>query len=84
MSRSHQPAAADSPAQQPLVDEIYEKLRPHAEDTMRRIAQLLASKKPRELLGKTEYELRDLVHELAARATEVGIESTSKKGLPGS
>ena len=84
MSQSHQPGATEPAAQQPLVDEIYEKLRPHADDTMRRIAQLLASKKPRELLGKTEYELRDLVHELAAKATEVGIESTVKKGLPGS
>jgi hypothetical protein len=83
MSHCHQPAVPAEPAQQPLVDEIYEKLRPHAEATAQRIAKLLASKKPRELLGKTEYELRDLVHELAARAAEVGIESTSKKGLPG-
>ena len=73
--------AAEPAAQQPLVDEIYEKLRPHAEDTMRSaLHKLLASKKPRELLGKTEYELRDLVHELGAKATEVGIESTVKKG----
>ena len=79
----HQPAVPAEPAQQPLVDEIYEKLRPHAEAAALRIAQLLASKKPSELLGKTEYELRDLVHEIAAKATEAGIESASKKGLPG-
>lgn len=82
MSRKKSAAKAEPAVQRPEVDEIYEKLLIHAKVQARQMAELLASKTtPREVLGDTEYRLRDMVHELAARATEIGIEAaTPKKG----
>jgi hypothetical protein len=46
----------------------------------RRMAKVLAGKDDSQLLGKTEYQLRDRVHELGARALEVAVDERQKKG----
>ena len=80
MSRKKAVSEADPAVERPEVDEIYEKLLVHAKLQARQMAELLASKtRPRDVLGETEYRLRDMVHELAARATEIGIEAASPK-----
>jgi len=56
---------------------IYERLEPLFEQERRRIAQALASGP---LFGKKEYELRDRVHDLGARALEVAADERQKKG----
>jgi hypothetical protein len=45
-----------------------------------RMARLMASKGNHELLGATEYEVRDRVHELGARVLETAAEERQKKG----
>ena len=45
-----------------------------------RLAKSLASKKDEELFGRNEYELRDRVHELGAKALEIAANERQKKG----
>jgi hypothetical protein len=61
--------------QQPLSPELeaeaqalVARLRPQAEEDLLALARLLVSKPDRELFGDTEFEVRDLVHRLGAKA----------------
>lgn len=45
-----------------------------------RIARLLVAKPDAELFGKTEFELRDRVHELGAQALETALSERKKGG----
>lgn len=56
---------------------IYERLEPLFDEERRRMAQALASGP---LFGSKEFELRDRVHELGARALEVAADERQKKG----
>jgi len=59
---------------------MYERLGPIFEGERQRITQLLAGKASGELFGQTEYELRDRVHALGARALEAAADEQQKKG----
>ena len=59
---------------------IYELLGKVSDQELRRMAKLLAGKGDCELFGKTEFELRDRVHALGARALEAVAEERQKKG----
>lgn len=59
---------------------IYELLGKVSDQELRRMAKLLAGKGDHELFGQTEYELRDRVHALGARALEAVAEERQKKG----
>ena len=56
---------------------IYERLVPLAEEECRRMARALASGP---LFGQKEFELRDQVHRLGAKALEVAADERQKKG----
>jgi len=60
--------------------ELYERLGPLFEAERLRMAKSLASKKDGELFGRNEYELRDRVHELGAKALEIAANERQKKG----
>jgi hypothetical protein len=47
------------------------------------IARLLVSKPDRELLGKTEFEVRDRVHQIGAHAIETALQERKKGGTSG-
>jgi len=49
----------------------------------RRMAQLLASKPNHELLGKTEFQIRDGCHRVGARAIDAALEGRKKGGTKG-
>ena len=49
-------------------------------DEARRLAELLASKADAQLLGRTEFEVRDSVHRLGARALEAALDEREKGG----
>jgi hypothetical protein len=57
--------------------QIYERLGPLFEQERLRMARALASGP---LFGKKEFELRDSVHDLGARALEVAADERQKKG----
>jgi len=59
---------------------IYELLGQVTDQELRRMAKLLAGKGDSELFGQTEFELRDRVHALGARALEAVAEERQKKG----
>jgi hypothetical protein len=59
---------------------IYERLGEVFDEERMRIARCLASKANRELLGQTEFEIRDRVHALGAQALEAAAEERQKKG----
>jgi len=59
---------------------IYERLADCFEQERRRMAKLLAGKDDSNLFGQTEYDLRDRVHALGARALEVVADERQKKG----
>lgn len=52
-------------------------------DDVRAIAELLASKPDDQLLGKAEYEVRDRVHEIGAKAIETALNGRKKGGTRG-
>jgi hypothetical protein len=57
--------------------QIYERLGPLFEQERMRMARALASGP---LFGRKEFELRDRVHDLGARALEVAADERQKKG----
>jgi hypothetical protein len=59
---------------------LYERLGPLFEQERLRLANALASKADSELFGVNEYEVRDRVHELGAKALEVAANERQKKG----
>jgi hypothetical protein len=72
-----------SPQQADLSDRIFQTLRQAAETDLRSLADLLASKEDRQLLGKTEFEVRDLVHRIGAKALETALDERKKGGTEG-
>ncbi len=59
---------------------LYERLGPLFEQERLRMAKAMASKKDSELFGANEFEVRDRVHELGAKALEVAANERQKKG----
>jgi hypothetical protein len=73
MSRAHL-----TPEQVDLAERIYQTLRQATDSDLRGLAELLASKPDRQLLGQTEFEVRDRVHKIGAKAFETALEERKK------
>jgi len=78
MSRSHL-----TTEQANLAERIYQTLRQAADSDLRDLAELLASKPDRQLLGQTEFEVRDRVHKIGAKALETALDERKKGGTKG-
>ena len=63
-----------------LAERIYQSLRQAADADLRGLAELLASKPDRQLLGQTEFEVRDRVHKIGAKALETALDERKKGG----
>jgi len=72
-----------TPEQEAEVQQIKEKVLAAVMNDVDQMARLMASKEDHELLGQTEYEMRDLAHRIAATMIEGTVNQRSKKGLPG-
>ena len=59
---------------------LYERLEGCFEQERKRVAKLLADKDDSNLFGQTEYDLRDRVHALGAKALEAVADERQKKG----
>ncbi len=66
--------------QQPLTPELEAKaqellthLRSRTEEDLLALARLLVSKEDRELFGDTEFQVRDIVHRIGAKAYETHL-----------
>jgi len=69
--------------QQAEADRIEELLLTQMRSEARLIATLLASKPNRELLGKTEFQIRDACHRIGACAVDAALEERKKRGTKG-
>jgi hypothetical protein len=69
-----------TPQQQAEAERLFEALRRPFLDEARRLARLLASKPDNQLLGKTEFEVRDAVHRLGAAALQSALDGRKKGG----
>ncbi len=74
------PRLALTPEQAELSERIYQSLRQAADSDLRGLADLLASKPDRQLLGQTEFEVRDRVHTIGAQAIETALDERKKGG----
>jgi hypothetical protein len=61
-----------------LSDRIYQSLRQAAESDLRSLADLLASRPDHQLLGQTEFEVRDQVHKIGAKAFQAALQERKK------
>ena len=66
-----------------LAERIYQSLRQGTDSDLRGLAELLASKPDRQLLGQTEFEVRDAVHKIGAKAFEAALDERKKGGTKG-
>lgn len=71
-----------SPEQEAEAQRLEGILRSAVDADIQQIARLLASKKDHELFGQTEFEVRDAVHRIGAKALETAVNERSKKGVP--
>ncbi|OWK40226.1 hypothetical protein [Fimbriiglobus ruber] len=72
-----------TPEQEQRADELYQRFQELFRDEAKRVARLFASKSDDQLLGQTEFELRDRVHELAARSLQTALDERKKGGTRG-
>jgi hypothetical protein len=68
-----------TPEQQAEADRLYAALTAAAAADLRELAQLLASKADHDLLGPTEFQVRDLVHRVGAKALETALAERKKR-----
>lgn len=72
-----------TPEQVDLAERIYQTLRQATDSDLRGLAELLASKPDRQLLGQTEFDVRDRVHKIGAKAFEAALEERKKGDTKG-
>ncbi len=72
-----------TPEQAERAEQILQTLTQAAESELRDLAALLACKPDDQLLGQTEYEVRDRVHKIGAKAIETAVNLRKKRGTAG-
>lgn len=70
-----------SPEQAKRAEQIFQSLRQETEADLRGIAELLAGKEDGQILGATEFEVRDRVHKIGAKAIEAALNERKKGGI---
>ena len=78
-SSSLQLSAEEEAEAQRLTEAIAIK----AKEELLQIMRLLVSKRDHELFGDTEFAVRDLVHQIGARAIETAVNERKKGGTKG-
>jgi hypothetical protein len=72
-----------SPEQAKRAEQIFQSLRQETEADLRGLAELLASKEDGQILGATEFEVRDRVHKIGAKAIEAALNGRKGGGIRG-
>jgi hypothetical protein len=72
-----------SPEQAECAEQILQSLRQATEADLRGLAELLACKEDGQLLGPTEFEVRDRVHKIGAKAIETAVDQRKRRGIGG-
>lgn len=69
-----------TPEQARHAEELFQALQHAAQADLHALAELLAAKSDSQLLGQTEFEVRDRVHQLGARVVETAVNLRKKGG----
>ena len=72
-----------TPEQEAEAQRLAEIIGRKAQEEALRMARLLVSKSDAEVFGRTEYELRDSAHRVAAHALEAALRGRKKGGTAG-
>ena len=72
-----------TPEQAADAERIFQTLRQASEGDQWLLAQRLASKPDAQLLGATEFEVRDIVHGIGAKAIQAALDGRKKGGIRG-
>jgi hypothetical protein len=72
-----------TPEQEAEAQRLFQALQQPFLDEARRLARLLAAKPDSQLLGKTEFQVRDAVHRLGATALQTALEGRKKGATRG-
>ena len=77
------PSLALTPEQRDEADRIEQRLLAVVGDEIRGIAELLASKPDRQILGPAEFQVRDRVHKIGAQAIQAALDERKKGATRG-
>ena len=69
-----------TPEQELEAQKLAEIIGQRTKEEVLEMARLLVSKKDHEVLGATEFEIRDRVHKLGAFAVETALNERKKRG----
>jgi plasmid stabilization system protein ParE len=72
-----------TPEQEAEAQRLAEIIAQKTKEEALRMARLLVSKKDHEILGATEFEIRDRVHKIGAHAIETALNERKKGGTKG-
>ena len=72
-----------TPQQEAEAQLLYQRLKSAFEREALQLARLMASKEDGQLLGGTEFEVREQVHRLGAQVLEAVLQERKKKGIGG-
>ncbi len=72
-----------TPEQEAEAQRLAERVMMRTRQEVLDIARLLVSKADRDLLGQTEFEVRDRVHRIGAHALETALAERKKGGTRG-
>jgi hypothetical protein len=76
MSFEHLPTQQARDAQ-----ELYESLRPAFDSDLKAMVALMATKPDNKLFGETEFQIRDMVHQVGAKVIQTAAEQRKKRGM---
>ncbi len=69
--------------QEQEAQRLHKILQQQCADDLLQLARLLVSKKDADLFGPTEFEVRDRVHQLGAKAIQTVLQERKKGGIKG-
>jgi len=77
------PPSELTPEQEAEAQRLAEVIAAKAQEELLQMARLLVSKRDDQLFGETEFQVRDLVHQIGARALEAAVNERKKGGTKG-
>ena len=69
-----------TPEQEAEAQRLADSIAIKTKEELLQITRLLVSKKDHEIFGETEFQVRDLVHKIGARAIETAVNERKKRG----
>jgi hypothetical protein len=77
------PPSELTPEQEAEARRLAEVIATKAQEELLQMARLLVSKRDDQLFGETEFQVRDLVHQIGAHALQTAVNERKKRGTKG-